>query len=167
MKRTFLAGCLTVLAASGAAMADTIVAVTETNRVLTFDADRPGTIISSLPITGLNPADTILGIDVRPANGLLYVLGSGGRLYTLDPNTGAATLLFTLAADSLDITSPFTALDGTDFGIDFNPVPDRLRGREQHGAEPARQPGHRPRDHGHEPRVRGDRRELRQPAGRR
>ena len=31
------------------------------------------------------------------------------------------------AADATDTTNPFTALDGTDFGVDFNPVVDRLR----------------------------------------
>jgi hypothetical protein len=48
-------------------------------------------------------------------------------LYTLDASTGAATLKTTLAADPADATAPFTALAGTDFGIDFNPVVDRLR----------------------------------------
>src|SRR5205823_171232 len=40
---------------------------------------------------------------------------------------GAATLKATLAADPADVTSPFTAFTGTDLGVDFNPVVDRLR----------------------------------------
>ncbi len=41
--------------------------------------------------------------------------------------TGAATLAATLTVDATDTTDPFTALSGTSFGVDFNPVADRLR----------------------------------------
>ena len=59
--------------------------------------------------------------------GELYALGSTGRIYTINTTSGAATQKAQLAADSTDATNPFTALDGTDFGVDFNPVVDRLR----------------------------------------
>jgi hypothetical protein len=58
---------------------------------------------------------------------LLYGVGSSGRIYTLNGVTGVATLKSTLVADAADTSAPFTALLGTDFGVDFNPVADRLR----------------------------------------
>ena len=87
----------------------------------------PGTILGSVPITGLNGGEQVLGIDVRPATGELYALGSTNRLYTVNPMTGVATLKAVLTADPTDATDPFTTLVGSDFGVDFNPVPDRFR----------------------------------------
>lgn len=96
-----------------------IVALTETNQLLRFDDAAPGTILATTSITGLQPNETVLGIDVRPANGLLYGLGSSNRLYTISLQTGAATQVG---------TGTFAVpLNGTSFGIDFNPVPDRIR----------------------------------------
>src|SRR4051812_4932915 len=110
----------------------TIVALTEANVLLRVDSLKPSVILDQRPITGLQggTGETIVGIDVRPANGLLYALtnqGGTGRLYTINLTTGAATLRGTLAADPTDATNPYTGLAGMDFGIDFNPVPDRLR----------------------------------------
>jgi Ca2+-binding RTX toxin-like protein len=76
----------------------------------------------TLQITGLPSGVSLVGIDRRPADNLLYSLGSDNRVYTLDFYTGAATLVSTL-------NTPFfnagDALAG--IGFDFNPVPDRLR----------------------------------------
>lgn len=73
----------------------------------------------SKPITGLQTGENILGLDMRPANGQLYALGSTSRLYTINAATGAATAVG---------TTPFaTLLNGTSFGFDFNPVVDRVR----------------------------------------
>lgn len=70
-------------------------------------------------ITGLQSGETILGVDMRPANGQLYALGSSSRLYTINTSSGAATVVGTAA---------FTpALSGTSFGFDFNPTVDRIR----------------------------------------
>ncbi len=92
-----------------------------------YNTATPGTIVATLPITGLQSGETILGTDFRPVNGRLYGLGSSGRLYTISTGTGAATLASVLVADPTDPSNPFTALSGTSFGVDFNPVPDRLR----------------------------------------
>ncbi len=100
--------------------------VTETNRLVSFNAATPQKLCTTVATTGLQAAENILGIDVRPADGALYALGSTGRLYTLAAS-GVATLKSQLSADPADTTAPFTALGGTDFGLDFNPVPDRLR----------------------------------------
>lgn len=73
-------------------------------------------------IAGLADGETLLGIDFRPANGVLYGLGrigtqTVGQLYTIDPKTAQASPVGTR-------TIP---LNGMAFGVDFNPVPDRLR----------------------------------------
>jgi len=69
-------------------------------------------------ITGLQTGETILGVDMRPANGQLYALGSSNRIYTINTSNGAATAVGT----------GFTpALEGTQFGFDFNPTVDRIR----------------------------------------
>ncbi|WP_251373876.1 DUF4394 domain-containing protein [Janthinobacterium sp. JC611] len=101
--------------------------LTASNKLLSFDRATPGTIRSTATITGLQAGENLLGIDFRPADGQLYGVGSTGRLYTLNGGTGVATLKASLAADAADTTAPFTALAGTQFGVDFNPVADRLR----------------------------------------
>src|SRR5215813_1016727 len=102
-----------------AAASSTMFAITTTNALLRFDSAAPGTILSSTAVTGLQVGENLLGIDFRPATGQLYGLGSTNRLYTIDPISGAATQVG---------TSPFaTALSGTSFGFDINPVADRVR----------------------------------------
>lgn len=97
--------------------AETIYAVTSNNTLLTFDSATPGTT-SSVAITGLQSGESVLAIDLRPATGQLYGLGSTSRLYTINPATGAATA----------VDGPFSpVLSGTAFGFDFNPVVDRIR----------------------------------------
>ena len=105
----------------------TLGVLTKDERLIIVDSANPRAIVSNQPITGLQAGENLVGIDVRPATGELYALGAAGVLYTINAQTGAATLKATLAADPADATNPFTALSGTDFGIDFNPVPDRLR----------------------------------------
>lgn len=111
---------------SGAAVGD-VVALTASNRLVSFDRATPGTIRTNVAVSGLESGENLVGIDVRPRDGLLYGVGSSGRLYTIDAATGAATMKARLSADAADTTAPFTALAGTDFGVDFNPVADRLR----------------------------------------
>src|SRR5678809_1253267 len=90
-----------------------IYGVTTTNLLVSFNSGAPGTILSSVAITGLQAGETILGIDFRPATKQLYGLGSTSRIYTISLSTGAATA----------VGSPFTpALSGTAFGFDFNPT---------------------------------------------
>lgn len=70
-------------------------------------------------LTGQQSGETILGIDMRPATGQLFALGSTSRLYTINTANGALTLVG---------SGPFTpTLDGTHFGFDFNPTVDRIR----------------------------------------
>jgi hypothetical protein len=104
---------------SSRAEAESLIGLTTTGRLVTFDSATPGTIISDVSITGLESGETLLGIDRRPANGLLYGLGSTSRIYTINTTTGIAA--------SVGATPFAPALSGTAFGFDFNPVPDRIR----------------------------------------
>ena len=101
-------------------------ALTSANRLITFDRAAPGVPRTAVPISGLAAGETLIGIDFRPANGALYGLSSTGRLVTIDRVTGVVTVGASLAPTAGD-DNPFTALAGTNFGLDFNPVPDRLR----------------------------------------
>ena len=93
-------------------------AIDETNNLLIFNFMNIGTPVSKA-ITGLQTGETILGIDMRPATGQLYGLGSTSRLYILNTSSGAAAVVGTV---------PFaTLLSGTSFGFDFNPTVDRIR----------------------------------------
>jgi len=117
------------LALAGITQAQTVYTVTGTN-FNTYDATAPGAAFATVPITGLQAGDIIIGLDRRPANGALVLVVDGtasDRLYTISPQTGQATLLSTLSADPADTTLPFAGFTGTTFGVDFNPVPDRLR----------------------------------------
>ena len=103
---------------------DTVM-LTATGRIVSLNADN--TVRTNVALSGLQASETLLGIDFRPLDGLLYGVGSSGRIYTVNPSTGAASLRSTLAADAADTSAPFTALAGTDYAVDFNPAADRLR----------------------------------------
>jgi hypothetical protein len=100
------------------ARAELITGLTSTGNLVTFDSATPGSILTSVAPTGLQPSEVLLGIDFRPATGGLYGLGSTSRLYLVNPVTGAVTQVGSAGA---------FALSGTAFGADFNPVVDRLR----------------------------------------
>jgi hypothetical protein len=104
---------------SSEARAEKVWAVDNRSLLLSFDSERPQFLQSLQIISGLQPGEGILAIDFRPANGRLYGLGSSSRLYVIDKNTAVATAV---------ATAPFTpALQGTNFGFDFNPTVDRIR----------------------------------------
>jgi hypothetical protein len=107
------------LATTGTAKAERIYGLTFDNRIVTFNASAPATILRSRSITGLVEGESLLGIDVRPANQMLYALGATGNLYELTLSGG------NFAATSMGVLT--TLPMGNAFGIDFNPVPDRLR----------------------------------------
>jgi len=109
-----------------------LVGLTATGKVLTFNAAAPQqSCTGPMALTGLNAGDTVIGLDTRPATGDLVALAIGtagaGRLYTVNAATAVATPQQALTADPTDTSAPYTALSGTSFGVDFNPVVDRLR----------------------------------------
>src|SRR5258708_2311819 len=63
-------------------------------------------------------AASIVGIDVRPADGMLYAVAADGGIYTVDAKTGATTMKSKLSE---------TLKAGVTVTVDFNPVADRLR----------------------------------------
>jgi len=113
------AGRSTAATTGAIAAAQTLYALTTSNRLLQFSSADPCTMEGTVAITGLANGETLLGIDFRPATGQLYGLGSSSRLYTINLTSGVAT------AVSLAPFSP--VLDGTAFGFDFNPTVDRIR----------------------------------------
>lgn len=104
---------------------DTI-ALMNTGRLMSFNRATPGTIVGSVAFLGMTGSETIVGIDIRPANGALYGLGSAGNIYVIEPSSGQVAIVSTLRNVATNTTA-FTALAGTNFGLDFNPVADRLR----------------------------------------
>lgn len=92
-------------------------AVDLNNNLQIFDFTDTDELVSK-PITNLASGENVLGLDMRPATGQLYALGSTGRLYTINMATAAATPVGLI---------PFGILSGTNFGFDFNPTVDRIR----------------------------------------
>lgn len=93
--------------------------VDASNNLIVFGALKPSVRVRKSAVTGLQSGETIVGIDFNAVDGKLYAVGSGSRIYTLDTLSGAATMVGSMA---------FTpALAGASFGVDFNPVADRLR----------------------------------------
>jgi hypothetical protein len=128
MKVLVLAGVMALAIAAPAAAEPAAGVSASGDILLTFDTTSPGTMTGHA-ISGLQPGEKIRGIDVRPATGGLYGVGivgstspDTGRLYTLDPATGAATAVAPGAV-------PFSAalIDGSSYGFDFNPLSDRIR----------------------------------------
>lgn len=132
-----------LLVGHSSAIAELIVGLTVQDLLISFDSATPGTVTTIGAVTGITAGDSLVGIDRRPQalggapgpnNGRIYAVGvnpatGSARIYTLNESTGAATLVSTLAADPADTTAPFpfATVAGTSFGVDFNPVPDRLR----------------------------------------
>lgn len=92
-----------------------VYAATAGNHLISFHSARPDVLMSQLPIQGLAANETVRSLDFRPATGELYALGSSGRVYTIDTVTAIATF------------TPTTVNVTGNAGLDFNPVPDRLR----------------------------------------
>lgn len=137
--KNLIAILLAFTATAATARAETLIALTVTNQLLRFDSATPGTVTNTATISGLVAGDVLAGIDVRPSNNTLYAfatdagLGASatgkGRVYSINPVTGVATASATLSADIADTTAPFPfmTVSGSSFGVDFNPVADRLR----------------------------------------
>ncbi|MDX2098859.1 MAG: DUF4394 domain-containing protein [Leptolyngbyaceae cyanobacterium bins.59] len=105
------------ISSPGTAATIELVGLTDNNTLVFFNPANPINTVS-LEVSQLQPGETLVGIDFRPRTGQLFALGSSSRVYTIS-ETGAATLVGATA---------FTpGLNGTSFGVDFNPVPDAIR----------------------------------------
>jgi Domain of unknown function (DUF4394)/Thrombospondin type 3 repeat len=119
-------------AALGAALptvasADPAAGITGTADLALFDTANPAGL-TSRPITGLQSgAETVVGLDTRPATGQLFLItvptfvvaNALVRSYTVDPTTATATFV-----GSIPMVPGAGELRT---GADFNPVVDRLR----------------------------------------
>lgn len=113
-----LGACATAPQPDGPLAKETVVAVTASNQLLRFNAGQPRKVLDRKPITGLAAQESLVGIDYRVARGMLYGLGTTGRLYVIDARTGAAKAV---------ASAPSLVLAGTEYGMDFNPTVDRVR----------------------------------------
>ena len=106
----------TTLAATSAHAAAVFALDADGATLLRFESTTPGNITT---VGAVNGAATRLdGLDFRPANGVLYGYESStSGIYSVNPSTGATVLVATSSAP----------VGSAVMGIDFNPVPDRLR----------------------------------------
>src|SRR3954453_18902242 len=99
-------------------------------QVVMFEPGNPVAETQVHLISGLASGDSFRGIDVSPRDGGIYALTNHpgvGKLYTIDPDTGAAKSIATLTADPTDNTAPYTTLPSGSFGVDFIPQSNLLR----------------------------------------
>lgn len=103
---------------------DLTYALTSNNWLISFDAANPGTIRTSVVVTGIATGQVLSGLDFRPATGELFGLGYNSatgesRLYTIKTNTAVATPVGT--------ANFMLAPNLGKIGMDFNPMVDRIR----------------------------------------
>ena len=132
--------CLTLAALATAAFAapasaEPAVGIVDHTKILVhFDTANPSRFISAAPISGVGQLEQLEDVDFRwhpngalspvPPSGLFAISVLAGleyklRLWTVDSETGVATA----------VGSPFGVVPGgNNFGIDFNPTADRIRG---------------------------------------
>ena len=100
--------------AAPAAAAGTLVGLVDGKTIVSIDpASRK--VVAKADVSG---APMLVGIDVRPADGLLYGVASDGQIVTIEVKTGKATMKSKLSE---------TLKAGETITVDFNPVADRLR----------------------------------------
>jgi hypothetical protein len=92
-----------------------LVALLQDKRLVTIDADQ-ARVVRRVEATGIR--GRLIGIDVRPQDGLLYGVDGAGNVYTIDPVDGSSTFRVRLSQ---------TLPAGVRATVDFNPAADRLR----------------------------------------
>lgn len=94
-------------------------ALTASGRLISFLAGTPDVLISDKPVLGLASGESLVGMDFRPSTGELIAVTNQNRVVEINRVSARVTTISTMAF------SP--ALNGAEFGLDFNPVPDRIR----------------------------------------
>jgi hypothetical protein len=120
MFKLFKAACLMVLAAGmGACQKNfSAYALTSTGTLIRFDTKDPSKIVGEVSLSGLNSGQSLVQIDYRPADGSLYGITSDNELATLDPASGAVTVVS---------DTPFTTSTLASPAASWDPVNDQLR----------------------------------------
>jgi Domain of unknown function (DUF4394) len=134
LRRALLPGALAVavaalaLPAAAQAHGRQMYAIEDDGNLVSFFEKRPEKIQMQKPITGLPLGVNLVGIDLRPKNGDLYGVGTDSRVYRINPRTAIALAVDDATGNGFGDPPPAgDPLDGSDFGVDFNPVPDRIR----------------------------------------
>lgn len=115
----FAAVLVTTCASAAAFAGDQFVGVRADGALVAFDATNPSTFTSVHAITGLAVGEIVVGTCVRPTDGALFAVGSTSRVYEIQADTGFASPVGGF------LFSP--PLDGTDFGLTFDPSATTLR----------------------------------------
>src|SRR4051812_28230860 len=103
---------------AGQARAELVVGTTLQNFLITWDSSNPANILSGVAMQGLMPNEVVVGLDARPNNNQVYAVGSFGHLYTVNLTSGQSS--------QVGAGSFMPALNGSQFGVDWNPVNDQL-----------------------------------------
>ena len=119
IRKTAKAGVVAValgvaITAGSSAKAETLTALVYLgNQIFTINSSAPGTILTSVGVSGLQSADILVGIDYLGST--LYAVGSAGNLYTVNGTTGVASLI-----------NHFGPLNGLYFGMDASAAGIRI-----------------------------------------
>lgn len=113
LRLSLLAGTALV-ALTSAAVAAPAVGLSGDKTLVMFDTETLA-VSGTMEVTGV---DMLHGIDVRPADGMLYGVADGTKIVTIDLASGAATEKSTLSQG---------LPEGVGAIVDFNPAADRLR----------------------------------------
>jgi hypothetical protein len=116
--RTILAASVAVLCTAAAAQSAEVAALSGDNTVSIVDTSKKA-VVKTWKIQGV--AGRVLGIDVRPVDGMLYAVGSEGGIYTVDLASGKATMKSKLDKNGDTNWAKAWAT------VDFNPAADKLR----------------------------------------
>lgn len=92
------------------------IGITADDRLIAFETRFPKDVFTIGGVV-LAEDDSVIGIDFRVQNELLYAVGSEGGIYVVD--TGDAS--------TLKVSQLTVELEGEQFGVDFNPAADALR----------------------------------------
>jgi hypothetical protein len=111
------AGAPTCHAGNAAGRPLSVVGLVADGSLVCFQDRQPHRLVAIGKVTGLVQDASLIGIDHRPADDELYGVGNAGGVYTIDPANAKATLVSRLSQP----------LQGSAFGVDFNPTVDRLR----------------------------------------
>jgi trimeric autotransporter adhesin len=108
--------------------------LTAANQIFTFNSAAPNKVCTGpTAIGGLGTGENVVGIDTRAADSNLYGVGvtpgamgapGTGRVFQINRMTGAISGAVNIVPQGSTTQIPIM---GTNFGVDFNPVPDALR----------------------------------------
>lgn len=132
MRNPFKLACLLAAALLlGACQKDyTAYALNSSGNIIKFSTRKPTNITGNVTITGLGSGQSVVQMTYRPAStgGSLYCITNDGFLCTVDPDTGAATVVGTIPfiRDLDGDGNDSKTLTGT-VVMSFDPVADQLR----------------------------------------